>query len=124
MISLAGGAPYGFSGCGFSRISSSRKQLWVGHVFFRFGISGLQELVEAEEFAAEGAGVGGPLRFAGIERQRGAHGGNLGVEIVEVVEHKRFADHGKFRRAEFVLAVMTDEKMLDDGFQVGRKTFD
>ncbi len=27
----------------------------VGHVFFRFGTSGLQELVEAEEFAAEGA---------------------------------------------------------------------
>src|SRR6266581_6241798 len=33
-----------------SRISS-RKQLWVGHVFFRFGASGLQELVEAEELA-------------------------------------------------------------------------
>ena len=27
-----------------SRISSSRKQLWVGHVFFRFGTSGLQVL--------------------------------------------------------------------------------
>src|SRR5713101_6967209 len=38
-----------------SRISSSPKQLWVGHVFFRFGASGLQELVEAEESAAEGA---------------------------------------------------------------------
>src|SRR6266571_422251 len=37
--------------CAFSRISSSsRKQLWVGHVFFRLGTSGLQELVEAEEF--------------------------------------------------------------------------
>jgi len=36
-----------------SRIfSSSQKQLWVGHVFFRFGTRGLQELVEAEEFAA------------------------------------------------------------------------
>jgi len=32
-----------------SRISSSsRKQLWVGHVFFRFGTSGLQELIQAE----------------------------------------------------------------------------
>src|SRR5437899_2810238 len=51
-----------------SRISSSSlKQLWVGHVFFRFGTSGLQELVEAEEFAAEGAAVGGPFEFAGIE---------------------------------------------------------
>ncbi len=35
-----------------SRISStSRKQLRVGHVFFRFGTSGLQELIEAEELA-------------------------------------------------------------------------
>src|SRR6266446_7155932 len=62
-----------FSGCGFSRISSSSlKQLWVGHVFFRFGTSGLQELVEAEEFAAESAGVGGPSRFAGVDGERGA----------------------------------------------------
>src|SRR5260370_35877718 len=27
---------------------SSRKQLWVGHVFFRFSTSGLQELIQAE----------------------------------------------------------------------------
>ena len=55
-----------FSGSGFSRISSSRKQLRVAHVFIRFGTTGLQELIEAEEFAAEGAGVGGPLGFAGV----------------------------------------------------------
>src|SRR5712692_6527542 len=40
----------------FFRISSSRKQLWIGHVFLRFGTSGFQEWFEAEEFAAEGAG--------------------------------------------------------------------
>src|ERR1700737_1241073 len=34
--------------------SSSLEQLWVGHVFFLFGTSGLQERLEAEEFAAEG----------------------------------------------------------------------
>jgi len=72
-----GAASLRFSGCGFSRISSSSlKQLWVGHVFFRFGISGLQELIEAEEFAAEGAGVGGPLRFAGIEGEGGSELGD------------------------------------------------
>ena len=48
-----------------SRISSSRKQLWVGYVFFRFGTSRLQEFVEAEEFAAEGGAVGGPFVVAG-----------------------------------------------------------
>jgi hypothetical protein len=48
-----GAASLRFSGCGFSRISSSPlKQLRVWHVFFRFGAGGLQELVEAEEFAA------------------------------------------------------------------------
>ena len=53
-------------------ITESLKQLWVGDVFFGFGSSGLQELVEAEEFAAEGAGVGGPLGFAGMEGQGGS----------------------------------------------------
>ncbi len=48
-----------------SRISSSRKQLWVGHIFFRSGASGRQKLVEAEEFAAEGAAIGGPHWLAG-----------------------------------------------------------
>ncbi len=53
-----------------SRISSSsRKQLWVGRVFFRFGTSGRQELVEAEEFAAEGAAAGGPFYFLSGEPQ-------------------------------------------------------
>src|SRR5260370_37836482 len=42
----------------------SLKQLWVRHVFFRFGTGGFQELVEAEELAAECAAVGGPFGFA------------------------------------------------------------
>jgi len=33
-----------------------------------------QELVEAEEFAAEGAAVGGPFGFAGNERENGTGG--------------------------------------------------
>src|SRR5712692_7574575 len=98
----------------FFRISSLRKQLWVGHVFIRFGTSGLQELVEAEEFAAEGAGVGGPFGFAGLEREGGTDGGEFGIEIVEVVKDEGFANHRELRRAKLVLAVMADEKMLDD----------
>ena len=109
----------------FSLISSlSLKQLRVGHVFFRFGISGLQELVEAEEFAAEGAAVGGPFGFAGIDGQSGAGGGEFRIEIVEIVEDQSFADHGQLRRAEFVLAMVADEEMLNDGLQVWRETFD
>jgi hypothetical protein len=88
-----------------SRISSSSlKQLWVGHVFFRFGTSGLQELVEAKEFTADGAEVGGPLGFAGLEREGGSNGGEFGIKIVKVVEDEGFADHGEFWRTEFVLA--------------------
>src|SRR5712692_11713641 len=84
----------------------------------------LEELIEAEEFAAEGAAVGGPLGFAGIERHRGAGGGEFRIEVVEIMEDEGFADHGELRRAEFVLPVMADEKMLDDSFQVRWKTFD
>src|SRR5216684_340618 len=63
-----------------SRISSSRKQLWVGYVFFRFGTSRLQEFVEAEEFAAEGGAVGGPFVVAGGSGEGYADGGELGIE--------------------------------------------
>src|SRR5713101_6833834 len=87
-------------------------------------VLGLQEFIEAEEFAAEGAAVGGPLGFAAIDGEGRADGGELGIQIVHVVEGHGFADHGELWRAEFVLAVMADEKMLDDGLQVRRKTFD
>src|SRR6266446_4626018 len=53
-----------------SRISSSsRKQLWVGHVFFRFGASGLQELVEAE--ARHSCLVQEPFDLLAKDRQLG-----------------------------------------------------
>src|SRR5882724_12450873 len=88
------------------------------------GLGRSQELVEAEEFAAEGAAIGGPFRFAGIERERRAGGGEFGIEIVEIVECERFADHRQLRRTEFVLAVMADQQMLHDGLQIYGKTFD
>src|SRR5467141_3269442 len=103
---------------------SSWKQLWVGHVFVRFGAGGLQELVEAEEFAAESTTIGGPFGLAGVESEGGSGGGELGIEVVEIVEDEGFADHGELGGAEFVLAVMADEKMLDDRFQIGGETFD
>ena len=83
-----------------------------------------QKFVETEEFAAEGAAVGGPLGFAGVEGEGGAGGGELRIEVVEIVEDQSFADHGELGRAEFVLAVMADEKMLNDNFQVAGETFD
>src|SRR6266571_2905322 len=82
----------------------------------------LEELVEAQEFAAEGAAVGGPFGFAGIEREGGADRRELGVEIIEVVEDERFTNHGQLGRAEFVLAVMADEQMLDYGLEIRGET--
>ena len=76
-----------------------------------------QERVELEEFAAEGAAVAGPLVVAGGRGERDADGGELGIEIVEVVEDHRFANHRQLRRAEFVLAVMADQQVLHDGLQ-------
>src|SRR6266851_3158508 len=86
-------------------------------------VLGLQEFIEAEEFAAEGAAVGGPLGFAGVDGKGGAHGGEFRIEVVHIVEDQGFADHGELGRAKLVLAVMADEKMLDDGLQVGRAAF-
>jgi len=43
-----------------------------------------------------------------------AYGGELGVQIVEIMKGHGFTDHGQLRRAKLVLAVMTDEEMLDD----------
>ena len=40
------------------------------------------------------------------------------------MEDEGFANHGEFRGAEFVLAVVADEDVLDDGFQFGRKADD
>ena len=74
----------------------------------------LQEFVEAEEFAAEGGAVGGPLVFAGAAGHGGADGGDFGVAIVHVVEDHVFANHGELGSAEFVLAVIADEQILDD----------
>jgi hypothetical protein len=37
------------------------------------------------------------------------------------MEDEGFANHGEFRGAEFVFTVVTDEDVLDDGFQFGRK---
>src|SRR4029077_83060 len=115
---------YGTKYSEVSRPDTSRKQFWVGHVFFHFDTSGLQELVEAEEFAAEGAAVGGPFGFAGVDGEGGAGGGEFGIEVIEVVEDQGFADHGELGRAEIVLAVMADKEMLDDGFEFRRKTVD
>ncbi len=63
------------------------------------GSRGLEEFVELEEFAAEGVAVGGPFVIAGSGGEGDADGGELGVEIVEIVEDHGFANHDAARRS-------------------------
>ena len=45
-------------------------------------------MVETEEFAAEGAAVGGPLGFAGINGEGGADGGEQSMLIPSCAEER------------------------------------
>src|SRR5712671_6380591 len=85
---------------------------------------GLEEFVELEESAAKSGAIGGPFVVARGTGQSYADSGQLGVEVVEVVEDHGFANHGQFGGAEFILAVMANEQMLHDGFQRDGKAGD
>ena len=91
--------------------------------FFGFLNGLVEEFIEFEKAAAQCGAIGGPFGFAGVCNESVADGGHFGVHVVHIVKDEGFADHGKFGRSEFVLAVMADQKMLDDGFEFGRKTF-
>src|SRR5215475_12846125 len=84
----------------------------------------LQEFFKAEEFAAQRAGVGRPFRFPRFEGKRGARGGQLRINVIQVMKNQRFANHRQLRGTKFILAVVTNEKMLDHSFQIRRETFD
>ncbi len=50
-----------------------------------------------------------------------AHGVHLGVQIVQVVEQHRFRNHGQLGRTEFQFAMMTQNHVLDQHAERGRK---
>jgi len=54
-------------------------------------------------------------------RRRGLR--RVSNRVVRDIEDDGLADHGKLGVAERVLAVMADEEMLDDGFQLCGETF-
>jgi len=58
------------------------------------------EKIDTQETAFEGAAkrrpVASPLSEASAERNRS----HLGIQIVEVVQHQRLAEHGKFWRTK------------------------
>jgi len=64
---LGGWRTLRFSGCGFFRISPSRKnRLRVGHVFFRVGLVDFKKW-SRRGICGQGAAVGGPLGLAAVE---------------------------------------------------------
>ena len=81
----------------FAVFSSGRRQRWI----------------------VAGPGACPNLRFA-LELR--AHALHLGIEIVEIVQHERFRKHGQLGRAEFVLAVMADDEVLDQGLELSRES--
>src|SRR5260221_980540 len=87
-------------------------------------LSRTKEFLQAQELALQSSGIDRPQFIAGFSGQRCADGGEFGVEIVHVMKDERFPNHLQLCRNEFVLAVMTDQKMLHDGFQRWRKALD
>src|SRR5712672_4259010 len=63
---------------------------------------GLEEFVQLEESAAESGAIGGPFVVARGTGQSYADSGQLGVEVVEIVENHGFANHGELRGTEFI----------------------
>ena len=57
----------------------------------------------------------------GLALEMRPHGLHLGVEVVEVVQQDGLTEHGELRRAELVLAVMTDDEVLDQSLQFAGK---
>ena len=77
-----------------------------------------QELGGVQQRPAQRWIVAGPgtFRFASALKLR-PHGLHLRIEIVEIVQHERFREHGQLGRAEIVLAVVADDEVLDQRLQ-------
>src|SRR5882762_1330572 len=98
-----------------------RRLRWniLGCRFFR-----MAKKIDAEETALEGAAKCRPVALARSGSERGADRGHLGIQIVEVMQHQRFAEHGKFWRTKRVLSVMAGEHVQHQRLQIGRESID
>src|SRR5579884_3380798 len=85
------------------------------------GFRRLQILVQTQQGALEGRDAGGPFRIGCGCAQHRAHRTQLGVEVIEEVEHQGFAKQWWPRRAELQPAVMADDEMLDHARQSRRE---
>src|SRR5215469_10081757 len=70
-----------------------------------------KELGTVEQGAPKRSVVAGPGTLeVSFALEVGAHTLHLGIEVVKVVKHERFREHGQLGRAELVLAVMADDQ--------------
>jgi hypothetical protein len=77
-----------------------------------------------EEFAAEGLVEAGPVAVAAdVFLQNLGDAVELGVEVVEEMEGDGLKGHGEFGAAEFILAVMADDEVLEPQQQFRREFF-
>ena len=82
-----------------------------------------KKLLGVDKRAAEGGVVAGPRAIeTGFALEMGAHGFHFGVEVIEIVQHQGFREHRQFGRAEVVLAVVTDDEVLDHRLEFVRES--
>src|SRR4030095_180788 len=78
-----------------------------------------------EERPAKHRVVAGPTSFdIWSGAQDHLHRLDLAVQVVEAMEDQRFGKHWQLGAAEFMLAMMREYEVLDEGFEFSREVFD
>src|SRR5712692_2488875 len=101
-------------------LQSVPRNFWrsiLGLRFFR-----APEQINAEESPLQRRTICRPVAFARGRSQGGTDRAHLGIQIVQIVKHQGFAEHGKLGRTKFVLPVMADEHVLNQRLQVPGKS--
>src|SRR5215468_1755701 len=105
-----------------------RVQLQRQRLAFRRSDGGRWRRLWSEKFFGvqqrppQGRAVASPWVFlVDLPLEQGAHTLHLRVEVVHVVQQQRFRKHGELRRTEFVFAVMADDQVLKQCFELWRE---
>ena len=77
--------------------------------------------VDPQEPATERRAIGGPDAFAPARGHYCTRRAHLRIQIVQIVKRQSLAEHRQLRGTKLVLAVMADQQMLDERFQIRRK---
>ena len=113
----AAGANLGFDGAAVGSTSgiSNSSTTGTGSPVRTWGWGRVEISAFAQSHAFERMAVGGEEAFG--ERllfDEGAHAFHLGIEVVEVMEKESLGEDGYLGRAEFQMAVMAEDHVLDE----------